>query len=80
MKRVLALGIPIAGVLLAFAMVGGCDDSCVDTGCVEIEAGADVRDVVKKDVAKEAAPDVATDVETDAQTDASQEAGDATPD
>lgn len=77
MKRVLALGIPIAGVLLAFAMLGGCDDSCVDTGCVEIEAGADVRDVVKKDVAKEAAPDVATEAATDAPTDAAEEASDA---
>ncbi len=80
MKRVLALAMLVASVFLAFATLGGCDDSCVDTGCVEIEAGADVRDVVKKDVAKEAAPDVAPEATSDAPSDAAEEAGDATTD
>ena len=77
-KRVLALAVLAAGVFFAFAMtLGGCDDSCVDTGCVEIDAGPDVKEAGKKDAAKDVAVDAPAEAATDASSDAAEEAGEA---
>ena len=80
-KRVLALAILLASTFVAFAMtLGACDDSCVDTGCVQIDAGPDVKEAGKKDAAKDVASDAVSDGETDASSDATEEAGDASGD
>ena len=79
MKRLFALA------LLAASVLFGCDDSCVDTGCIAIDAGPDVKtEAGKKDAGKDAAadaePDAADGGETDASSDAAEEAGDASGD
>ncbi len=83
MKRLFFGAVLIASVSCAFALaLGGCDDSCVDTGCVAIDAGPDVKaEGGKKDAGKDATSDAATDAAedgaTDASSDAAEEAGDA---
>jgi hypothetical protein len=83
MKRLFAFALLVASVSFAFALaLGGCDDSCVDTGCIAIDAGPDVKAEggkkdAGKDAASEAATDAASDGETDASSDAAEEAGDA---
>ncbi len=75
----------IVVVSVAFALaatLGGCDDSCIDTGCVVIDSGPDVKaEAGKKDAGKDAIADSPSDVVTDAQSsdasDASEDAADA---
>ncbi len=76
MRRLVILAIAVSGALVVFAMaLGACDDSCIDTGCVE-EAGPDVKEAGKKDAAKDTGADAQSDV-VDA-SDASDAVSDAT--
>jgi hypothetical protein len=74
-KRVLCVVVVATSVFVAVAAaLGGCGDSCVDTGCVVIEAGPDVKEAGKKDAAKDTGPDVDLDVSTDVAQDTSGDA------
>jgi hypothetical protein len=77
MKRLAATALVVTCAIFASAMtLGGCEDSCIDTGCVE-DTGPDVKEAGKKDAAKEAASDAGSDVTVDAPSDASDAETDA---
>ncbi len=79
MRRLAVCVIVVSSAFVALSMtLGACDDSCIDTGCVQIDAGPDVKaEAGKKDAAKDAPVDSPSDAVTDATSDASEDASDA---